>query len=304
MKILCLCLNPAIQRTVVFDDFQLCDVNRAKRFREDASGKAVNSCRVLNQIQNGISSVICPLGKENSERFINLSKNSDLNIIPFLIPGEVRECWTLLDSKNKTTTELIVNSEYKKGLKNTEEEFLAFFEKNLPTFDAVLFSGSKSSFWADSLILKIGKIIKNLQKIFLADFWGPSLIQVLENSTPEIIKINESEFSGTFSQKKLLSQEELKSSVIEKSLQYKNIFIVTRGKESTFAAANGKFTECPSQKIEAVNTTACGDSFNSGFLYEFLNSQDIEKSLQKGTKCASLNAKSLSPGNILQDKGI
>lgn len=298
MKILCVCLNPAIQRTIVFDDFLINNVNRAKKFREDASGKGVNSCRVLNQIQKNISSVICPLGKENAERFINLSKNSDLNLIPFLIPGEVRECWTLLDSKNKTTTELIVNSEFQNGSPQDEKDFLSLFEKTLPEFDAVLFSGSKSSFWADSLILKIGKIIKNLQKIFLADFWGPSLIQVLKNSTPEIIKINESEFTGTFSQKKHLSRQELKLSIIEKSVQYKNIFIVTRGKNSTFASDNGIFFEFPSEKIEILNTTACGDSFNSGFLYEFLNSCDLEKSLQKGTECASLNAKSLCPGSI------
>ena len=162
MKILCVCLNPAIQRTIVFDDFLINNVNRAKKFREDASGKGVNSCRVLNQIQKNISSVICPLGNENAERFINLSKNSDLNLIPFLIPGEVRECWTLLDSKNKTTTELIVNSEFQNGSPQDEKDFLSLFEKTLPEFDAILFSGSKSSFWADSLILKIGKIMKNL----------------------------------------------------------------------------------------------------------------------------------------------
>ena len=85
MKILCVCLNPAIQRTIVFDDFLINNVNRAKKFREDASGKGVNSCRVLNQIQKNISSVICPLGKENAERFINLSKNSDSLI--FIISG-------------------------------------------------------------------------------------------------------------------------------------------------------------------------------------------------------------------------
>ena len=235
MKILCVCLNPAIQRTIVFDDFLINNVNRAKKFREDASGKGVNSCRVLNQIQKNISSVICPLGKENAERFINLSKNSDLNLIPFLIPGEVRECWTLLDSKNKTTTELIVNSEFQNGSPQDEKDFLSLFEKTLPEFDAVLFSGSKSSFWADSLILKIGKIIKNLQKIFLADFWGASLIQVLENSTPEIIKINESEFTGTFLQKKHLSRQELKLSIIEKSVQYKNIFFATCRQKTTCA---------------------------------------------------------------------
>ena len=47
------------------------------------------------------------------------------------------------------------------------------------------------------------------------------------------------------------------------------------------------------------NTIGCGDSFNAGFLYEFLKSQNLEKALKMGTFAASRNAESLAPGSIL-----
>ena len=84
----------------------------------------------------------------------------------------------------------------------------------------------------------------------------------------------------------------------KKSRELNNIIVITRGTESTLAACRGEFFECPVQKVVPVNTTACGDSFNAGFLYEYINSADIQKSLQKGTWCAAQNAKVEAPGSL------
>ncbi len=142
-------------------------------------------------------------------------------------------------------------------------------------------------------------------KIFLADYIGSDLQKTLQTAVPQIIKINEEEFCKTFNifedfnnTNNLNSTEVLKSAIIQKSKQFNNIIIVTRGAKSTFAAQNGIFYECPTQKVDIINTTACGDSFNAGFLYEFLNSNDLEKSLTKGTWCATKNAQLEAPGAI------
>ena len=55
----------------------------------------------------------------------------------------------------------------------------------------------------------------------------------------------------------------------------------------------------PNEKVYAVNTTACGDSFNAGFIYEYLKTNDFESSLKKGTWCAARNAERDCPGTIL-----
>jgi len=56
----------------------------------------------------------------------------------------------------------------------------------------------------------------------------------------------------------------------------------------------------PSERVHAVNTIGCGDAYNAGFLYEYLATKDMNKSLEKGKWCASRNAESLRTG-VLHD---
>ena len=107
-KILCICLSSTIQRTISFDSLALTKVNRSKHYRQDASGKAVNSARVLEQLQAGCSTVVCPLGEKNLTTFTDAAARDNLNLLYTTIPGLTRECWTLLDRTAGTTTELVV----------------------------------------------------------------------------------------------------------------------------------------------------------------------------------------------------
>ena len=50
-KILCICLSSTIQRTINFNNIRLEKVNRSTSYRMDASGKALNSARVLSQLE-------------------------------------------------------------------------------------------------------------------------------------------------------------------------------------------------------------------------------------------------------------
>ena len=105
MRILCVCLSATIQRTVQFESFSVGEVNRTQTWREDASGKALNAARVLNQLEPGCSTALCPVGNANADHFLVLaSRDNDLYVHPIYIEGNTRECWTILDTKNSTTT--------------------------------------------------------------------------------------------------------------------------------------------------------------------------------------------------------
>ena len=275
-KILCICLSSTIQRTITFKSLAAAQVNRSEKYRQDASGKAVNSARVLNQLEKGCAVTLCPLGKENQELFLRLAQNDALEISYVPIPGFTRECWTLLDRSAGTTTELVVgepvlSSEEMKEAGRAENLLLKYITDKLPETDAVLLAGSRPKIWSEDLYAVIAGITKDNGKLFLADFTGSDLEQTLKTAVPDIIKINDEEFCSTFT---------------------------TRGKDSTLAARNGEFFECPAEIVEAVNTTACGDSFNAGFLYEFVNTGDFMAALKKGTWCAARNAELEVPGGI------
>ena len=194
-----------------------------------------------------------------------------------------------------TTTEIVVGEPMEKITQQPEVKLLKLLVESLPQFDAVLLAGSRPVIWSKDLYATIAGMTKDAGKIFLADYIGDDLQLTLKSVVPDIIKINDEEFEKTFD----VQPEELKSKITEKSKELNNMIVVTRGCDSTYAAKNGEFFECPAEVVKPVNTTACGDSFNAGFIYEYLNSGDFMKALQKGTWAAARNAESEIPGSII-----
>jgi len=297
-KILCICLSSTLQRTINFEDLTLTKVNRSKSYRQDASGKAINSARVLNQIEEGCAKVICPLGEKNQQLFLDLAAADKMDIQSVSIPGFTRECWTLLDRKVGTTTELVVGEPQLNDddgkIRNAEVKLLKYINEAFEEIDGVLLAGSRPGVWAEDLYATIADMAKDAGKLFLADYIGQDMERTLKSTVPDIIKINDEEFIKTFGG----SQENLKTDITSKSKELHNIIVVTRGTDPTYAAKDGMFVEVPTEKVHAVNTTACGDSFNAGFLYEYLNSGDFKAALKKGTWAAARNAELECPGAV------
>ena len=300
-KILCVCMSSTIQRTITFENLTLTKVNRSRHYRIDASGKAVNSARVLEQLEKGCCRVVCPLGEKNLSAFTEPAARDNLNLLYTTIPGQTRECWTLLDQAAGTTTELVVSEplleseEELKAVAGAEIKILKIINDLLPEVDALLLAGSRPKIWSQDLYATISGMTHDNGKVFLADYIGEDLKKTLNASIPDIIKINEEEFRASFPK---LEDQPLQDAIAKKSLELGNIIVVTRGADSTYAAARGQFSECPTEKVVALNTTACGDSFNAGFLYEYLQTSNLSAALKKGTWCAARNAEVETPGAI------
>ena len=309
MKILCVCLSSTLQRAINFEDVKLAEVNRSKNYIQDASGKAVNSARVLNQLEKGCVKFLCPAGRDNSKEFEALAKNDGLDYELVKIPGKIRECWTLIDQKNGTTTEIVVGEPSVNGYdySRAEKKLLARVKSLSKKVDGVLLAGSRPSFFNEELCAQIARLVALEGKLFMADYFGRDLQKTLDVCTPEIIKINSEEFVKTFVNESFVPDgsclEEWKALDLQKQIsivseRLGNTVVVTRGKDSTYAAKCGFFYECPVENITPVNTTACGDSFSAGFLYEFLTSGSVKESLQKGTWCAARNAERVRTGDV------
>lgn len=166
-KFLCICLSATIQKTVNFKNVQLEKVNRSLNYILDASGKAVNSARVLNQIEAGCVSVVCPLGKENSAEFLKLAEKDNLNVFAVETIGRVRECITLLDVENGTTTELVVGEPVTAdSYQENEEKLISVVESLIKDVDGVLFAGSRPGIWSDGFIPCIAFMAEKKRKDF------------------------------------------------------------------------------------------------------------------------------------------
>lgn len=298
-EFVCICPSPAIQRTVLFDYVTVNSVNRSKQYRMDASGKAVNSARVLNQLEPGCAVSVCPLGTENSPQFMKLAERDGMRIVSAEIPGRVRECWTLLDKAHGTTTELIADeTAEERNYTAAQAEFLSAAEAEIESCGAVLLAGSCPNYFSGGLPAAVAKLAADRGKVFMADYCGENLIRTLALSVPDIIKINEAEFCATFGFEPFMPEQSLKRAVAEKSRELHSIVVVTRGKKATLAADKGTAVEFQAENVHTLNTTACGDAFSAGFLYEYMQSRSFIDALAKGTWCAARNAESAVPGSV------
>ena len=309
-RILCVCFSPAVQKTVFLNKLNLGEVNRCEKYLLAAGGKAVNSARVLEQLQKGCPSLICPAGIKNAALFSSLLSDDKIDFSLVQIPGYTRECLTVISKDCKQTTELILQEPVSaEDFAVYRKEFLSLVQKEVCGCEAVLISGSVPECWSEEMPCLVAKIAKSEKKILLVDACNSVLKNILLNCEVDFVKINEKEFLDTFETCKKTSfsadfteQEKLsllKEYILHACKDFKTNIIVTRGKNSTIAVNDGKCFEIFPEKIEnIVNTTACGDSFNAGFLHEYVNGSSFEKALQKGTWCASQNAQTQQPGSI------
>lgn len=298
-EVTAVCLSTTIQRTLTFSEVKIDHVNRSQHYVANASGKAVNTARVLNQLEKDFCQVVCPIGVNNKELFFQLKEKEPYKIITVEIPGNTRECWTLLDRKNSTTTEVIAGEPaIQADMSEYTLQLMQKIEESLEQTNALLLAGSKPEIWPKDLAARICALASKMRKTVMCDFWGDDLTETLQLCTPEIVKINEEEFCRTFGYAFPQPEEELAQLIAQQSLKFGNIFVITRGKDTTFAADNGKIYKAAIMQVKPVNTTGCGDSFSAGFLYSYMKDKNMEKALQQGTECAAKNAENELPGSI------
>ncbi len=299
-RIIAVGLSATLQKTIVFKELKIDGVNRSKGYRIDASGKAVNAARVLNQLEPGIVVNVCPLGEESAGLFLDLARRDGLAFDWIPVPGSVRCCYTLLEPGSGRATELVVGEPAgKTDFADASEKLLALLAKHLQGADALLLAGSRPAGYPEDICARICKLASDCGCIVMADFHGRDLETSLQRSIPAIIKINEEEFCGTFGLEFPLGEEKITKELAQRSGELGNTIVVTRGSQDTYAATKGKGFHQGVQAVAALNAIGCGDSFAAGFLYTWLEGGDTKAALEKGSWCAARNALNLRPGSIL-----
>jgi len=72
------------------------------------------------------------------------------------------------------------------------------------------------------------------------------------------------------------------------SKQYRTIFTATLGENGSISYKGGKEFVCPAVKVKKViDTTGCGDSYQAGFIMQYLKNKNIEQAMHEGSKLAS-----------------
>ncbi|MDD3410483.1 MAG: carbohydrate kinase family protein [Eubacteriales bacterium] len=84
--------------------------------------------------------------------------------------------------------------------------------------------------------------------------------------------------------------------------QHARLTVIKLGREGAMALCGGKRYAVPAYKVQAVDTTGAGDSFNAGFVYGFLRGLPVEECLQCGNACGAFSVTKLGGNTGFPDR--
>ena len=324
LPILCVCLNPVVQKTLVFDRLVKGEVNRAREHRVDASGKGVNVTRVL--VESGRRAIhLTQAGGPTREWFLALAAADGLDIRWVESESEIRFCHTVADLSEGSATELV--EEARPVGAGTGDRILATFReliegcRALEGCKALVISGTKAAGFDPDIFPTMTRYAKEAGLFVVLDIKGNDLINSLE-FRPDVIKPNLQELlatwpleqgedgagrasaAGVASEAGVAAHGEaaLRAHVarIAADLEerYGSRLVVTRGSRPTWFRDGGELREGPVHPIRPLNPTGSGDAFTAGLAAVLSGGGTMAEAVAEGSRLGALNALCLKPGSI------
>ena len=299
---LTVCMNPTLQKTLVFPGLVKDTVNRTAEFRLDASGKGINVCRVLAQLGRDCCH-LTQLGGELRSLFLDLCGQDGLRVEWVESSSPIRFCYTLLDRSDKSVTELVEEGE--RVGEGTAERLLEAFSVLIGQFSALIISGTKAAGFPDTLVPDMVRMAKAGGCRVILDVKGKDLLNSLPCS-PDIIKPNLFEFASTFAPE-MVSGTGVKYNEAdvrewtgriwtELRGKYPCSLVLTRGADSVLYSEKGELAEYAFESVEPLNTTGSGDAFTAGLASALEDGASLREAVAEGARCGALNAASVRPG--------
>jgi len=117
----------------------------------------------------------------------------------------------------------------------------------------------------------------SLSDQFCVDRHKESFLNIVKNDL-DITFANEQEVKSLINAKNF-------DEVITFGKELEKLLVITRGSKGSVAIKGNKIFECESQKnLKIIDLTGAGDLFAAGFLHSYINNNNINECLEKGTE--------------------
>ncbi|SJZ38252.1 tagatose 6-phosphate kinase [Pilibacter termitis] len=282
-----ICPNPAIDRTLLLQNFAKSTPNRPYEVREFAGGKSFNVAYAMTFEEPTIELVVHTIiGGKNGEYLKELAEKSKIQLSAIEIEENTRVCNILVDSEKHEVYPIYENSF--KLQSNLLDHFTKSLEDSIQDGDTVVFSGSLMQGMPHDYILQFQTKFKNQKVKFFVDTSGEALKQAYEGK-PYAIKINDEEILDLFPKAKFSSIDDYAKFLQSQVITEIPYFIVTLGAKGVIAKLKEKIYYLSLEKIEAKNPIASGDFFLGGFVKYLTLSGDPIFSLKKAISYSTAN---------------
>jgi len=276
-------LNPAIDRTVVVENFAFGAVNRVRTSREDMGGKGINVARILRSL--GTEALATGfIGARNFSHVQNLLDRDGIHYDLVQVPAETRQNTKLVESSSRVTTDIneagfCVSDASLSKLKASIRNFAA-------QSDFTVFSGSISPGLTASIYQElIGLLPTSCKAVLDAD--GEPLLQGLA-AHPFLIKPNIHELENALGQA-LSSHHDIvvatRGLIEEYHIAYA---LVSMGGNGSILVTRGQALYAPALPASVKGTVGAGDTMLAGFIHSLAIGQSDQEALACATACGAL----------------
>jgi 1-phosphofructokinase/tagatose 6-phosphate kinase len=301
---LAVCLNPVIQKTLVFGSLVPGEVNRTAEHRVDASGKGINVARVLTQLGRKALH-LTQLGGPTRDWFLDMCAADGLEVSWVESGSEIRICTTVIEKDRGVATELV--EEARSVAPGTAERVLELFAALLPRVSTVMLSGTVAAGFPADIMPRMAALATAAGKRLYLDIKGRSLLESLP-FRPTLVKPNLEELFQTYESGRRspgvdADETAIRELVTRAGKEYRERYgcwlVVTRGTEPTLFWDGEALRSAPVEKKHAVNPIGSGDSFSVGVATALDDGASIAEAVAEGNRIGALNAERLKPGSIL-----
>lgn len=274
-----LTLNPSVDYYMSITDLVSGQVNRSSAEKIEFGGKGINVSLMLKAL-GCKSRVITVLGGFTGRAL--LDKLQQLGIDCGYVEAEGN---TRINVKLSDFTEINGSGVY---VEKIATERLLKLLSSASSGDVVIMSGSACRGFDDDIYAFLIHKLKKMGVCCIVDTSGKLLKKAIE-ARPWLIKPNIYELGEIFNTKAITSEEvgEYSHRLIDQGVQ--NV-LVTMGSEGAFFTDGNLDCFYKAPKIEALNTVGAGDCTLAGFVYQYLKTKNIEKSVNFAVKCGTKRA--------------
>lgn len=193
-KVLTMTLNPCIDRTIYFDEFQVGGTNIVKRVIDEAAGKGINVAIALQHLQIPVKA----LGFAYKEDLDKLYGKLEAERIPYRfveIEGRLRVNQKLFDESKAEMTEC--NEKGYAVMERDIEALIVMLQEELQDAFVLVLSGSVPPGVDKDIYARMISIAKEMGVKVILDANGELLKEGVK-AGPYLIKPNKEEFEKTF----------------------------------------------------------------------------------------------------------
>ncbi|MDZ7262567.1 MAG: 1-phosphofructokinase family hexose kinase [candidate division KSB1 bacterium] len=291
--ILSVCLNPALQRTLWFEQLSINEVNRARRLTLSAGGKGVNVARVLGQL-GAETRLLCFLGGEIGELVKKLLRQEKIKTEFVPTRSATRICYTIIDSSHKTQTELV--EEAQEVSLDEVTAIRSLYRKLLSHCQMVTISGTAPPGAPEDSYQDFVQLAGDQGIPAIVDAPGKWMLLSLK-AHPFIVKGNVKELEAAL-EKPLNDHQELSRAMNWLHQRGARSVLATKGADGAYLWHEGDFYRLIPPELQVINPIGSGDAMTAGLAAGLCQNQPLLEAAKLGVACGAANVLTPIAGSV------